>query len=202
MNIISSILEQDAIKSLLTESEKGYIFRQLNLPYISYSNCDELCRLSFFLTNSVFSNDQDDTLKFSETAYKLLKSIDITSKTDNKSFSDTFGMDGINAETLYYFYLATIALKADKLISIKIDLKQFVEGKTSDNWKYRILNKVLEAYILLVRKQDGFSDITKAFSIIKDLQQEQQRYEENYMRYITYCHCIIYLNRLSKQHYI
>jgi len=182
MNIITSILQQDAIKSLLAESEKGYIFRQLNLSYSTDLSCDELCRLSFFLTNYVFSNEQKDTDNLSETTYKLLKSINITSPDDYGSFSEVFGMEGINAETLYYFYLANVALKADKIISIRIDLKQFVEGKTSDNWKYRLLNNIMEAYLLLVRKLDGFKDISNAFSIIATLQQEQQQYEENYLK--------------------
>jgi len=182
MNIISSILQQDAIQSLLIGSEKEYIFRQLNLPYSSDLSSDELCRLSFFMTNALFANEQSVSSEQKEVAYKLLKSINITSTDYCHSFSDVFGIDGINPKTLYYFYLANVALKADKLISIRIDLNEFITEETDDNWKFHLLNKVLEAYILLVRKQNGFSDITKALSIIDLLKEEQQQFEENYLK--------------------
>jgi len=180
--MISSILQQNAIASLLTESEKLYIFQHLQLPYSSGISCGELCRLSFFLVNSIFTNEQDVAPKHKEIAYKLLKSIDITSADNNITFSDIFGIDGVDTETLYYFYLANIALKADKLIGIRIDLKEFTDGKNSEDWKFRLLNKVLEAYLLLVRKQNGFSDINNALSIIVTLQQEQGQYEEDYLK--------------------
>src|SRR5690606_26078105 len=52
----------------------------------------------------------------------------------------------------------------------------------NSNWKYKLLNKALEAYILLVRKKDGFSDIEKALAVIETLKQEQQVYEETYLK--------------------
>jgi len=178
--LIKSILQQDAISFILKESERKYIFDQLNLTVNSDLNCDEQCKLAFFLINSVFSSEQ--AFEVNELAYKLLKSISISSDNDIKSFSDNFGIDGINSETLYYFYLANAALKADKLISIRIDLKTYKLRESSDNWKFRLLNKALDAYILLVRKQNGFSDIETALSIIDTLKQEQQQYEEKYLK--------------------
>jgi superfamily II DNA/RNA helicase len=43
----------------------------------------------------------------------------------------------------------------------------------------------LEAYILLVRKQNGFADIKQSLSIIDTLKQEQQQYEETYLKRFT-----------------
>ncbi len=105
----------------------------------------------------------------------------ISSADNNRCFSGTFGIDGINSETLYYFYLANIALKAEKLIGIRIDLNAYQLKESVRDWKFRLLNKSLEAYILLVRKQNGFSDIENALSIIEQLKQEQQQYEEKYL---------------------
>ena len=178
-DVIQSILRKDVISSLLKESEKKYIFSQLNLPIDTELNCGEQCRLVFFLINSVFSNEQTITQEIVEMSYKLLKTIDI--RNDEQCFSDYFGFDGIDSETLYYFYLANIALKADKLISIRIDLEAYNQRENSSNWKFRLLNKALEAYILLVRKQNGFRDIETALSIIETLKQEQQQYEERYL---------------------
>jgi len=182
-DFIKSILHEDAISSLLKESEKRYIFNQLKLLYESYLNCEEICRLSFFLINSVFSIEQNTSQEIIETTYKLLKSIEISS---DENFSNIFGFDGVDSVSLYYFYLANIALKADKLINIRIDLKEYYPKEVeSDNWKFRLLNKALEAYILLVRKQNGFSDIEKALSIIETLKSEQQQYEETYLKQLS-----------------
>ncbi len=181
-NVIQSILQQDAIISLLKESEKKHIFNQLNLDFDSELSCGEQCRLAFFLMNSIFSGEQNVSQEVVETAYKLLQSINISSTDNNRYFSGTFGIDGVNTKTLYYFYLANIALKAEKLISIRIDLNAYELKESESDWKFRLLNKSLEAYVLLVRKQKGFSDIKKALSIIEQLKQEQQQYEEKYLK--------------------
>src|SRR5690606_23771747 len=63
------------------------------------------------------------------------------------------------------------------------DLKDFnSKSAGSSNWKYRILNKALEAFILLVRKHNGFSDVEEALSIIEEIKNEQHDYEETYLR--------------------
>jgi superfamily II DNA/RNA helicase len=182
-DLIKSILQQDVISSLLKESEKRYIFNQLNLALDSTLSCEEQCRLAFFLINSIFANEQVAMQEVVETAYKLLKSISISNEVQR--FSENFGIDGIDSETLYYFYLANTALRADKLISIRIDLKVYNSKEGSNNWKFRLLNKSLEAYILMVRKQNGFTDIKQALSIIETLKQEQQQYEETYLKQFT-----------------
>lgn len=182
-SMINTILQNNTIASLLNENEKGYVFTQLKLPYDSDLNSRELLRLAFFLINSAFANEQDVPPSAKSTAYKLLKSVDINSEKDIQYFFDVFGIQGIDSRTLYYFYLATIALKAQKQISIRIDLKDFnSKSAGSSNWKYRILNKALEAFILLVRKHNGFSDVEEALSIIEELKNEQHDYEETYLR--------------------
>ena len=180
--IAKSLLQQNAIISLLKESEKKRIFNQLNLTFDSELSCSEQCRLAFFLMNVVFSDERNASPDVIETTYKILKSINISSDDYIQCFFDTFGIDGIDAETLYYFYLANTALKADKLISIRLDLNAYSLKDRDSNWKFRLLNKTMEAYILLVRKQNGLSDIKKALSIIELLKQEQQPYEETYLK--------------------
>ena len=191
--MINTILKKDTIASLLNENEKGYVFAQLKLPYESDLNISELLRLAFFIINSVFSNEQKaplyekntayKLLESINTAYKLLKSININSERDGQQFFDIFGIEGIDSTTLYYFYLANTAFKAEKQISIRIDLKDFnTTAEKTANWKYRILNKSIEAYLLLVRKNNGFADIEEALSIIEELKKEQRQYEERYLK--------------------
>lgn len=182
-NTTTAILHDSTVASLLSESEKAYVFEQLDLPYISGLDTEELLRLAFFLVNSIFANPQESSAEIEEVAYTLLKSTDIHSTENTRFFQHTFGIDGIDPSTLYYFYLANVALKADKQIGIRIDLKEFECGQEDvANWKYRLLEKALDAYILLVRKQNGFSDIEKALSIIERLKQEQEQYEETYLK--------------------
>ena len=53
---IKVILQDDTILSLLDESEKRYVLKQLNLPYDSGINDAELLRLTFFLSNCLGQN--------------------------------------------------------------------------------------------------------------------------------------------------
>ncbi len=180
-NIINTILQKESIISLLNESEKRYILGQLKFPHTSELNDGEVLRLSFFLINAIFSETKNGFEK--AIAYKLLKSVNINSQKGCSLFEEVFGIKGVDSITLYYFYLAIVALKADKQISIRVDLKEYnpVTEKNS-NWKYRLLNKAFEAYILLVRKQNGFSDIERALAVIETLKQEQQLFEETYLK--------------------
>jgi hypothetical protein len=182
--ILHSILSQEVIDSLLKKSEQQFILHQLHDTSEMGSNDEELIRLAFYFLNSIFSNNQSDLVidPICETTYKLLKSFDIKKADALGAFSSIMGIDGVNSETLYFFYLAAIALKSDKLISIRIDLKAFTtQSENNDNWKFRLINKSLEAFILLVRKLDGYNDIRIALSIIADLQQEQKEYEEKFL---------------------
>lgn len=180
-NIIDTILQKESIISLLNESEKRYILGQLKLPYTSELNDEEVLRLSFFLINAIFTEGEGEF--DTAIAYNLLKSININTENGTSLFNEVFGMLGVNAKSLYYFYLANIALKADKQISIRVDLMEYNPNTESDpNWRNRLLNKAFEAYIFLVRKKDGFSDIEKALTVIETLKQEQKTYEEEYLK--------------------
>lgn len=181
--MLETILQQDSISSLLNEGEKKYVFAQLNLPYNSELNSEEILRLLFFIMNSIFSNEEEISLERKNTAYRLLKTININSEEDKTYFHAVFGMDGIAVSLTYYFYLASIAFIAEKQISVRIDLKDFTQTEEyPESWKDRLLWKTLEAYLYLVRKDNGFSDINKGLDLIKELQEEQKNYEEKYLK--------------------
>lgn len=180
-NIINSILQKESISSLLNESEKRYLLGQIKLPYTSDINDGEVLRLTFFIINTTASEDE---INYDKTIpYKLLKSININSEISSSLFDEIFGVEGVDNKTLYYFYLANVALKAEKQISIRLDLKEYAPvSHEHSNWKHRLLNKALEAYVFLVRKQDGLLDIQKALAIIETLKQEQKTFEEKYLK--------------------
>lgn len=202
-NLLNTILQEDSIRLLMEESERNFVFTHLNLPFDSELDKEELFRLSFFLINSVFS-ESGNNIQLAESIYKLLKSLDISSEDTIDRFYNTFGFDEVDTTSLYFFYLANVALKSDKLISIRIDLKNYSGTDNNQNWKYRLLNQMLEAYILLVRKQDGFSDINRAYKIIETLKQEQEIYEQKYLNQfstkaeVEEAHVLLSIYHLSK----
>lgn len=184
--MLETILQQDSIASLLNEGEKKYVFAQLNLPYNSALNTEEVLRLLFFIINSIFS-DEEVSLDSKNTTYRLFKTIDINSEEDKFHFHTVFGIDGIDTSLVYYFYLASIAFIAEKQISVRIDLKEFTQTEEyPENWKNRLLWKTFEAYLYLIRKNNGFSDINKGIDLIKELQEEQKIYEEKYLKQFSH----------------
>lgn len=184
--MLETILQQDSIASLLNEGEKKYVFAQLNLPYNSALNTEEILRLLFFIINSIFS-DEEVSLDSKNTTYRLFKTIDINSEEDKFHFHTVFGIDGIDTSLVYYFYLASIAFIAEKQISVRIDLKEFTQTEEyPENWKNRLLWKTFEAYLYLIRKNNGFSDINKGIDLIKELQEEQKIYEEKYLKQFSH----------------
>ena len=182
-NLVASILQKDSIRALLRESEKTYVFDSLGFSEESTQDKNELARLLFFLINSIFTSENGEIKELAAITYKLIKSIDIRIEDERNSFNSVFGIEGINDEIIYYFYLSNVALQADRTINIRIYLKNFTQTYLDiENWKDRILNKALTAYILLIRKQSGFKDIQDALNIIESLKTEQTFYEEEYLK--------------------
>ncbi len=179
--LIDNVIKSKEISSLLTESEKEFIFHQLGFELEAQVKIDEVCRLSFFLINVVFSSVGEEKNQYVETAYKLLKTINVSDSYELQCFDNVFGINGVDSYSLYYFYLSSLAIKANRLISIRIDLKTYRPQIGDDNWKNKLLNEILKAFILLVRKQDGLSDIRNALTIIDNLKQLQEDNEKKYL---------------------
>ena len=151
-NIIDSILKEDSIRALLSESERAYVLESLGFSDDFKQNKNELARLIFFFINAIFSNDNDQIQDLPSITYKLIKSIDVHIEEDKNSFKEVFGLEGINDEILYYFYLSNVALLADKTINIRIDLKRFSEpslhthkGRKFNRSFFLLLNIILKS---------------------------------------------------------
>lgn len=98
-----------------------------------------------------------------------------------EKFGSVMGIDGIDNATLYNFYLSALDLKADDIISIRLELQQFTPSNEVANWKSLLLQNALNACILLIRKQNGFEDIRQALLLIDKLQKAQSDFEESYL---------------------
>jgi hypothetical protein len=185
--VLNILHEESDVKTLLKKSEELYLFTQLFDWQEKEDNVNERVRLAYLFLNTLYSKKIQNVTQqklLQDEIYILLKTVDISNESHAAIFNELIGVDGLNPKTLYYFYLASIALKSDRVINIRLDLEPFAitTDFENDNWKNRLLNKTLESFILLVRKQNGFSDIRLALTLIDELQRDQKKFEEAYLK--------------------
>jgi len=188
MNELDHILLQDAsLQNVFLESETNFINSQIYRSEESTEVNSKHFRSLFLLLNHTYSDKQETTnSEILNRAYILLKSINVENQEHLNMFNEILGMEGVDTKILYYFYLASVGLKSNKIINARIDLKEF-ENKTlkQSEWKHQVINDTLRAFILLVRKENGFSDIRDALKIISDLQTNQKEFEEKYLNQLS-----------------
>ncbi|MDL5247126.1 DEAD/DEAH box helicase [Leptospira weilii] len=187
-NILDIIIEDQEIRSFLTEREKSYLAGEVGFKNFEQNTdvIEKIFRIEYLflnqlLTDGVIINTQIDLFN---TAYSILKSYDIYDSNVSNVFTKVFGVDDLENDNLYYFYLASLALSSDKTIRIRLDLQDYKIGYKAIeelDWKKRVLNKLFESFILLVRKKDGFADIGRALEIIADLKIQQKKFEQTYL---------------------
>lgn len=187
IDYIEKILQDDDIQSLLKKSNQEYYYRAL-----SYGEflCDShevevLCRIAFLLLGA--SMGEGAKKEWAEYAYKLLRNIQIADPESKAIFNKIFGYDLIDSSLLYFFYLSSLALKLDKTISARLDLKEYqCEEINEEVWGSRVLTGLLKSLFFLIRKSNGFEDIRRALEEISKLQQEQKNFEKDYLDKFTY----------------
>lgn len=185
--LIDKLLDNEFIHSLLQKSENSYWLSALYAQDNIY-NDDELAsisRFAFLCTVSALNSDNDDN--YADYAYKALKSICIEKSNEANIFNNIVGYDLTDKSVIYYFYLASLALKLNKTISARLDLNKFENSNENEaDWGKRVLSDILQALILLIRKANGFNDIRKALAIIESLYAEQKVFESNYIDHFNY----------------
>lgn len=183
------LLNDHQISEIIKSQQESYFFSQLNIQQPTSSDLEKVLRIVYLLINHTLSPEfkiEKNSLHSDliDKTYLLLSSINIKDEKIKASFEKICGIDEIDVETLYYYYLASLGLKNNQTIKIRIDLKAFSPTQNTivlSDWKLRVLNKTLEAFILLVRKQEGFADINKSLDLIIKLRNEQKDFESNYL---------------------
>lgn len=182
-SLLDILLNDDMIQSLLQQSEDLYWSSQID-PTRKYSR-DEfaiVCRLGYMLSSeALLSNDND--FQYANKAYNLLKTYPIKDKAAEGIFDQIAGYDLEDKQIMYFFYMASLALKMDKTISARLLLKEYTPNVLFDesDWGKYTLYSILRSLLLLVRKHNGFEDIRKAIEIIETLRKEQKNFEDNYI---------------------
>ncbi len=182
-DLIDIILNDSEIIKCINDREDIYLESELGFSQIEESpeSVIKNLRLASVLLNHIFS-DSIAEKKYIQTAYTLLKSYDIKSNDFKKTFNSVFGIQKLDDELLYYFFLSSLALLSDKTIKIRLDLREFdVKDYSRNDWEERVLNNLFQAFILLVRKDKGYTDIKTGLEIISKLKSEQKEFEEKYL---------------------
>lgn len=181
--VLDSFLSDGTVKEILQQSEQLYWESQIN-PLSTYDDAAQatVCRISLLLSNAALVapvTDKDYALE----AFLLLSGYPIDEEDSRTVFDSIVGYDFKDKYILYYFYLASLALKLDKTISARLLLGKYELSESFDesDWGQRTLYLIIKSLLLLIRKQKGMSDVREALRIIDALRGEQKAFEESYI---------------------
>ena len=179
---IEQILKDADLEALIQQSSQRLRLRAMCIENSALNTTEvELsCRLAFLLIGASFGENTNSA--WADYAYKLLKNISVNNENDINVFNQIMGYDLEDPLLVYYFYLSSLALRLDKTISARLDLKEYeYQDKQETSWSNRVLAGIFRALFFLIRKSNGFSDIRKAIEEISTLQKEQIEFEEQYL---------------------
>ena len=180
---IEQILQDEDLQALIQQGIQRFHHRAIcrEDSALDASEIELSCRLAFLLIGTSFG--EDTKLQWIDYAYKLLKNISVKNENDLYIFNQIMGYDLEDPLLIYYFYLSSLALRLDKTVSARLDLKEYVyPAKQETSWSNRVLAGIFRALFFLIRKSDGFGDIRRAIEEITKLQKEQYDFEERYLR--------------------
>lgn len=188
-DILDFVLHDEEIKSYVQDRKLAFLEGELGYPV--GNNDDEfnakIIRIEYLLLAKLLAvKDQPVESALYDIAYSILKSFNITNPYFSELFNGVFGIADVDNYSLYYFYLASLALKADKTVQIRLDLKEYQTRsyESLGNWQNIVSSKVLEAFILLVRKDAGYADIRSSLQLIEELKNAQSDFESSYLTQI------------------
>lgn len=185
-DILDFVLKDKEIRSYVEDRKLAFI--ESELGYSVANDDDELnikvLKIQSLLLNKLLSERgpiTDDILY--DISYSILKSYDINMPKFSSLFDEYIGIDDIDSYILYYFYLASLGLKSDKTVQVRLDLKNFDSKNYSEigNWLQIVSHKILESFILLVRKDGGYADVKMALELIESLKASQLEFEKAYI---------------------
>ena len=181
--VLDDLLKDPKIFDLLHQSESLYWKEQIT-PTCSYCEDDlkTVCRMSFLFANAALVSPIDD-IDYGNEAYHLFETYPIENEEALVYFDGIVGYDFKDKAILYYFYVASLALKLNKTISARLILERYNSSRYFEefDWGQRTLYWILKSLLLLIRKHKGLSDIREALHIINTLRAEQTEFEGTYI---------------------
>lgn len=187
MKEIHILLKDKNISEILHRSEEIYVEKAINSKIVLDENlASKVMRLYTLIASYCFSviskSEQigEEINELLNIGYRLLRVIDIHKF--GRIFDESFGIYNISEKELYYFYLATTGLLCKESVKVRLDLSPYHHQMNHEmGWKEKTVTGCLSAITLLIRKSDGFEDISLALKIINSLKASQNEYEANYL---------------------
>ncbi len=183
LNIDKILNRHSSFQKLYEDSQSNYVEKILTNSSTETIGSDKVLRYAFLLYNNALTKEIKTTQKEVELdfekVYYLLRSLDISAV--EEQFETVWGIDNIDTKVIYYFHLAVTGLLSNNDIKVQVDLKKY-KYKSNDitNWEDKLITQVFNAVILLIRK-DGVTDIKDGLSIIEELKQIQETYEDSFL---------------------
>ena len=188
--ILDSLISDAKVQDLLRQSKNLSWEAQLDAAR-TYGEEDwpMVCRIAFLLSNAALVSSLED-LDYVDESFNLLSSYPITDPKAENIFDGIVGYDFKDKNALFYFYLAILVLKLDITISARLILSRYDTCTQFDeeDWGQRTLYAIIKSLLLLIRKQQGLSDIREALRLIDVLRSEQVLFEDNYIGSIPIQH--------------
>ena len=182
--LISNLLSDNRIKTLLTVQDKAYweSLMTATVPNRT-SEVRSLPKLAFLLFMYTFSKPTSQ--ETDDLVYKLLKTLSINDDNVRREWNDLINIPMNDEYLLYYFFLSSIALRANKTISARLSLAEYKEQDNTSDWGQRVLMAILRATMYLIRKNNGYEDIRRVIEIVENLQKDQTLFETKYLSGFT-----------------
>lgn len=181
--ILDHLLQDERVKEILRRSGELYWKSQIDPEDgIAKEDWQMVCRTALVLSNTSLASPNSD-LDYADESYVLLSSYPICCEESLDTFEKIAGYGFKDKSILYFFYVASLALKLNKTISARIVLKQYDADKQFEetDWGQRTLYMIIKALLLLIRKQKGMADIRTALEIIDGLREEQKQFEDKFI---------------------
>src|SRR5690606_20758878 len=73
-------------------------------------------------------------------------------------------------------------LMSERTAETRLELRKFLlQNENNSTWRNRVIDNVFSAFVLLVRKNDGWKDIDDALARIDNLRELQKEHEDGYI---------------------
>ena len=181
--MLDNLLLDNSVQEILRKAERLVWESQIESGS-TYTTSDRatVCRTAFLLSTAALTSSIEKK-DYALEAYNLLTVYPINEREARETLESIVGFDFQDTRIIYYFYLASLALKLDKTISARLVLERYdaSEPLGETDWGQRTLYIIIKSLLLLVRKHNGIADIRDALHLIETLRSEQRVFEEKYI---------------------
>lgn len=180
-SIISRLLSDDKVRSLLKNREEAYWLSAIGESLKMDDSCS-LAKLTFLLSTYIV-DDGEMAANAMELLCRLLKVYPIYQESYRKEWNALVNLPLKDEYLVFFFIHSSVLLKSGKTISARLALSEYHSDNIpdEDDWEKRVLSSILKSVLYLIRKQNGFEDIRNTIKEISKLQKEQSDFESKYL---------------------